>query len=317
MGTAVRCRSGRDCARPPCAAAPRPARRCAWPSGLRELSAVRDAVVNGTLGREQAAVLTRLVGPIHPEELLASQDRAHRGCRRPRSARPRGVGARADRHALRTAAGRGGAHRTVPALPADPAPRRRRHPRHLRPARGRRRNGADRAGAPGPFHRPGGWPHRRTTPRRRADRGVRTGPAARAAARHRRAPPAAQLPPARRPGSRRTTAADQRADPHRARQPRQPEATPGCPDTLDAFGTRISEPHSTLDEPGAPGTRLGSLDGTRTGAATATDAGGGSGGLRARSRRTCATAAWTGPQTRTRIETILCDARLSRVCSTP
>ncbi len=74
VGTAVRCRSGRGCARPPCAAAPRPARRCAWPSGLRELSAVRDAVVNGTLGREQAAVLTRLVGPIHPEELLASQD---------------------------------------------------------------------------------------------------------------------------------------------------------------------------------------------------------------------------------------------------
>ncbi|MCW2713792.1 MAG: hypothetical protein JWN88_839, partial [Frankiales bacterium] len=34
-------------------------------------------------------------------------------------------------------------------------------------------------------------------------------------------------------------------------------------------------------------------------------------------RHACATAAWTGPQTRTRIETILCDARISRVLLDP
>ena len=37
----------------------------------------------------------------------------------------------------------------------------------------------------------------------------------------------------------------------------------------------------------------------------------GHGGLRA--QQACATAAWTGPQTRARIETILCDARITRV----
>ena len=41
----------------------------------------------------------------------------------------------------------------------------------------------------------------------------------------------------------------------------------------------------------------------------------GHGGLRA--EQACATAAWTGPQTRARIETLLCDARITRVLLTP
>ena len=32
-----------------------------------------------------------------------------------------------------------------------------------------------------------------------------------------------------------------------------------------------------------------------------------------KARQACASAAWTGPQTRSRIETVLCDARISRV----
>ncbi len=41
----------------------------------------------------------------------------------------------------------------------------------------------------------------------------------------------------------------------------------------------------------------------------------GAGGIRA--EQACATAAWTGPQTRSRIETLLCDARITRVLLTP
>jgi hypothetical protein len=41
----------------------------------------------------------------------------------------------------------------------------------------------------------------------------------------------------------------------------------------------------------------------------------GSGGIRA--EQACATAAWSGPQTRSRIEALLCDARISRVLLTP
>ena len=41
---------------------------------LRQLPAVADAVLSGQLGQAQAAVLTRLVGPIEATELLASQD---------------------------------------------------------------------------------------------------------------------------------------------------------------------------------------------------------------------------------------------------
>ena len=41
----------------------------------------------------------------------------------------------------------------------------------------------------------------------------------------------------------------------------------------------------------------------------------GQGGIRA--EQACATAAWTGPQTRARIETLLCDARITRVLLSP
>ena len=41
----------------------------------------------------------------------------------------------------------------------------------------------------------------------------------------------------------------------------------------------------------------------------------GAGGLRA--EQACATAAWSGPQTRSRIEALLCDARITRVLLTP
>ena len=41
----------------------------------------------------------------------------------------------------------------------------------------------------------------------------------------------------------------------------------------------------------------------------------GAGGVRA--EQACATAAWTGPQTRSRIEALLCDARITRVLLTP
>ncbi|MBW3646193.1 MAG: HNH endonuclease [Actinobacteria bacterium] len=36
-------------------------------------------------------------------------------------------------------------------------------------------------------------------------------------------------------------------------------------------------------------------------------------GYAPKARQACASAAWTGPQTRSRIETVLCDARISRV----
>jgi hypothetical protein len=41
----------------------------------------------------------------------------------------------------------------------------------------------------------------------------------------------------------------------------------------------------------------------------------GHGGVRA--EQACATAAWSGPQTRSRIEALLCDARITRVLLTP
>ena len=50
-------------------------------------------------------------------------------------------------------------------------------------------------------------------------------------------------------------------------------------------------------------------------AAAVPGAGGRAGAVRA--EQACATAAWTGPQTRTRIEALLCTARITRVLLTP
>ncbi len=97
---------------------------------LRQLPEIADAVLTGQVSQASAAVLTRLIGNIELEQLLASQPAlievaAGRG---PTS--PRTVGAGADRHALRTPTRPRRAHRPGQALPADPQ-QPRRHAHHI------------------------------------------------------------------------------------------------------------------------------------------------------------------------------------------
>ena len=243
---------------------------------LRQLPLVADAVLDGVLTPEQAAVLSRLVGPIELSGLLAAQADLVL------------VAAAMDPVEL----GRWVAHQIAthcePALDAQAGRARDRrwwqsHVEADGTVRGRFVLAAEDAETVltvlEPLARKAGNDDRRTAGQRRADALVEL---AEQVLRHGQLPDAGGL----RPQLSYVLPADWAAG---------QQAQAACPDC----GPRCDE-HRL---PGFADTVAADLPGGPAGAPTAGHA--------------CAVAAWTGPQTRARIETMLCDARISRVLLDP
>ncbi len=146
---------------------------------LRELPLVVDAVLDGVLTPQQAAVLTRMVGKIDADWARRVATPSHPGRRGDGPAPARDVGRAPDRHPLRTRPRR--RRRTGPgqAVPHPPPRGRRRTVRTVPDHRRRQRSPAHRPRTAGPQGRRRRHPHRRATPRRRARRARRAGPAPR------------------------------------------------------------------------------------------------------------------------------------------
>ena len=118
--------------------------------------------------------------------------------------------------------------------------------------------------------------------------------------------------PHRRTTPRRRAGRDGRAGPaaRRPRRRRRP-ATAAVLRPARRLGRRPAAP-----KPPAPPADRGATTTSRSPSPTPSHAAmPGQGGIRA--EQACATAAWTGPQTRARIETLLCDARITRVLLSP
>ncbi len=246
---------------------------------LRALPRMAEAVLDGRVGREQAAVLTRLVGRIGAEELLAAQDGLVE------------VATGRDPQALAVWVRELIATHCEPVLEAD---QRSAQTRRYLQARDQH-DGTVRgsfllpcedyetvATVLEPLARSTGLSDGRSAGQRRADALVEV---CEQALRHGELPDTAGL----RPQLAYVLPAGWAAD----------QPTPPLADTISA---ELPGTDTDTDSAGS---------GARAGAGTGPGAG------QARplqpARQACASAAWTGPQTRARIETILCDARISRV----
>ncbi len=250
-------------------------RSCGRPGSCSELPLVVDAVLDGVLTPQQAAVLTRLVGKIDADGLVESQPHLIQ------------VAAAMDPHQLGMWVAHEIATHCEPALEDDDARARdKRYLTHRREADGAlfgrfRITGEDSEAlltALEPLARKAGDDDTRTAGQRRADALDRR--LAEQVLRHGTLPDAGGL----RPQLSYVLPAD-----WAARQADQ--------DTCTSCGPRCADhrPLSFTD--------------------TVTAAMPGQGGIRA--EQACATAAWTGPQTRSRIEALLCDARITRVLLCP
>ncbi len=242
---------------------------------LRELPLVVDAVLDGVLTPQQAAVLTRLVGKIDADGLVESQPYLIQ------------VAAAMDPHQLGMWVAHQIATHCEPALEDDDTRARdKRYLTHRREADGAlfgrfRITGEDSEAlltALEPLARKAGDDDTRTAGQRRADALDRRSPS--------RSCATATCP---------TPAGYDRSCPTSCPPtgpPAKPTATPA-----PACGPRCAD-HQPL-----------------TFTDTVAAAMPGQGGIRA--EQACATAAWTGPQTRSRIEALLCDARITRVLLCP
>ena len=256
---------------------------------LRQLPELAEAVLDGRVGREQAAVLTRLVGPIGPEELLAAQDGLVE------------VATGRDPHALAVWVRDLIATHCEPVLEADQ--RTAQNKRYLQTRN--QHDGTIRgsfliasedfesvATVLEPLARSTGLTDGRSAGQRRADALVEI---CEQVLRHGALPDTAGL----RPQLAYVLPAGWAAG----------EASPPLAETIGAelADSTADTMADNTDRTGGPG-GLGADPVAAAGAAQ-----GGAPRPLQPARQACARAAWTGPQTRARLETMLCDTRISRV----